>query len=359
MVTPVAVTGEALLVPFASPKPPPRAKLPSPPAKQTPTSKLSEALLALGWGESAPPAPAVAPAGIDTWLEVATSLSLHQSGVYASLCAAGPPEVSLEEQIEIDIARTQLGDAGELIVNRRREALRRVLHAYTRYDPATGYVQGMDSIAAAALMHDTASTNAAPRPRDSAAALEERAFWWLVHVSGTLLDGFFTQGMPGLWRELSVLRAALVSVRPKLVTKLDALGFDLTLLAPGWYLTLFTRILDDAELEPTLSEIAVCNIEPTHVALGVVLACESELLAAIDFDQAAAALCGTVGASRTRRAPAGVLAHAMKLATVLMPPKKLAQMRADEAAGAADQMVGTPRARQATRRWFESPWSKK
>ena len=358
--TPVAkssVTGEALLVPFGGAAP--RSAVPPPltPAKMTPTTKLSEALLMLGWGDSAskaPTAPAtpVAQPNANTWLEIAARLAGENFGVYPALCAAGAPEATIAEQIEIDIVRTDLGDDSEQ-ASSRRDVLRRVLHAFSRHDPATGYVQGMDCIAAAALIHvEPAATFSA------AAALEERAFWWLVHASSTLLRGFFTSGMPALWSELSVLRASLLSIRPQLVAHLDGLGFDFALLAPSWYLTLFQRILDDAEVASTLTALTASHVEPTHIALGIVLTCESELLSAWDFDSAANALCGTVCASRTRRAPFGVLAHAMRVAA-LLPPKKLTQIRAEETAaggllgpGAAE----TPRGRQATRRWFESPW---
>jgi len=167
------------------------------------------------------------------------------------------------------------------------------------------------------------------------------------------------------WNELGVLRAAITSIRPKLLAHADKLGFDLSLLAPGWYLTLFQRILERGEADQALHALSTKALEPIHIALGIVLTSEAALLAAKDFDQAANALCGTVCASRSQRTPVGVLAQALKVSSTLLPPKKLAALRASEASGAAggrkvaDPTAETPRARQATRRWFESPWATK
>lgn len=360
-------------MPFSQSKRTP-AQTPTPFPKPT-SSKLSEALQFLGWGpaESAAGAADVKEA-LSTmeveasWLDAATCAYLRQPdhrGLYASLCAAGPPDVTTAEQIQIDIVRTDLGDGlsdSELEV--RREALRRVLQAFSLHDAQTGYVQGMDSIAAAALltsecgvMHLDGTWSSS-----SAAASEEKAFWWLVHVTSHLLDGFFSRGMPALWTELGVLRVAVTSLRPKLIAHLDSLGFDFSLLAPGWYLTLFQRVLDAAEVAPILSAFTSGALQPVHVALGIVLTCEATLFAAADFDQAASALFGTASASRSRRAPKGVLAHARKVAT-LLPPKKLKALRGAQDSTADGSTRGgpaeTPRARQSTRRWFESPWAGK
>lgn len=295
------------------------------------------------------------------WLDVARPIP----GVtYQSLVAAGPLDKPTASQIEVDIVRTNLGDGDG--VEAKREQLRRVLNAFSRHEPSIGYVQGMDAVAAAALDggaegHESSRSDSkdaecdggreSSTDRHADDAVEERAFWWLTHVTSTLLRGFYSNGMPALWVELSVLRKALVALRPKLVAHLDRLGFDFGLLAPSWYLTLFQRILDTSEIAPSLAALSARKVEPTHIAIGIVLACEPALLAASDFDHAAKVLCGTVCASRSRRAPTGVLAHATK-AISLMPSAKLAKWRAKESggslAGKALSIVGaepeTPRA---------------
>ena len=208
-----SVSGADLLVPFGSQaKPTPAAKkMPTPLAKPTP-SRLSEALQVLGWdfadfGKQCA-AQATPPADASEWLDVATSAYLQQPenlGRYAALCSAGLPEASVASQVAVDIVRTDLGEnLREEVLTVRRGALQRVLHAFSLHDTATSYVQGMDCIAAAALMHPNAECGVMhPDGTWSSAAAsvtEERAFWWLVHVTSTILRGFFSSGMPALVR---------------------------------------------------------------------------------------------------------------------------------------------------------------
>ena len=203
----------------------------------------------------------------------------------------------------------------------------------------------MDSIAAAALV---------PKARAAGATsdeIEEIAFWWLVHITSTCLKGFFVCGMRALCTELAVLHAALGELRPALLAHLERLSFDLRLVAPSWYLTLFQRILAAPDVGPALLALGSARLEPTHVALGILIACEDELLGAKSFDDAARVLCGTVCASRTRRAPAGVLEHASAVVMAL-PSRRLEQLRAAEEAamGPRSNEPDTPRSKKA-RRW--------
>ena len=111
-------------------------------------------------------------------------------------------------------------EGGEVDVT--RQALRRVLHAFVRHDAATGYVQGMDAIAAAVMVPS------ARAPGASASASEGAAFWWLVHVtsSPTLLGGYFSHGMHALCVELDVLQTALTQLSPPLVAHIEQVGLD-------------------------------------------------------------------------------------------------------------------------------------
>ena len=96
-------------------------------------------------------------------------------------------------------------------------------------------------------------------------AEEEAAFWWLVHVSQKLLDGFYAPGMNALWVELGALARALIEIRPLLMAHLDALGLGLPLLAPGWFLTLFQRILPEEEMLPAMAALASRKVTPIHL----------------------------------------------------------------------------------------------
>lgn len=245
----------------------------------------------------------------EQWLELCGVV--RESGRYAELCASPPPPPEVAEQIELDLKRCdELGDGPDK--EARREALRRVLLAFCRHDPQTGYVQGMDSVAAAALL--------ASDPPEGEAA-EEAAFWWLSHVTRSVLPDFYAVGMPGLWAELGTISRTLAAVRPRLAAHLESLGCDLTIFGPAWYLTLFQRILHVDETRAVCAALAARRVAPTHVALGVVVASEEALLGATSFDDAVRVLCGDI-CSR-RRAPRGVLRCARDAAAQL-PPARLA-----------------------------------
>ena len=128
--------------------------------------------------------------------------------------SAAPLHQAFEAQIDLDIVRTDVGSDSEVCehclppciqhpcfcahpkpcrerfatappccraaqADVRRAALRRVLIAFSRHEPTTGYVQGMDSVVVGALMPATCSP-------PLGAVAEERAFWWLVHVASTV-----------------------------------------------------------------------------------------------------------------------------------------------------------------------------
>ena len=137
--------------------------------------------------------------GCEHWLALAgVAFERHQPpglGLYTRLCGAPPPAAEVVEQIELDVARTNVGEgeagegeAGEGAAGAaeaRRAALRRVLLAWARHDAGTGYVQGMDTIAAAALLPSAA---ACPSLGEGNEAVEEAAFWWLSYAVRSVRD---------------------------------------------------------------------------------------------------------------------------------------------------------------------------
>ena len=142
--------------------------------------------------------------GCEHWLALAgVAFERHQPpglGLYTRLCGAPPPAAEVVEQIELDVARTNVGEgeAGEGeagdgegaagaagAAEARRAALRRVLLAWARHDAGTGYVQGMDTIAAAALLPSAA---ACPSLGEGNEAVEEAAFWWLSYAVRSVRD---------------------------------------------------------------------------------------------------------------------------------------------------------------------------
>ena len=245
-------------------------------------------------------------------------------GWYEELCEGPPPSPTTIEQVEVDLPRSGLQQgAASSECTERFDALRRVLLAFARHDDATGYVQGMGDIAATALLASSTLDRSA----------EEGAFWWLVHVHEALLPAFFAPGMGAVWTELGVLERALRCVRPHVAEHLASAGCELACFAPSWYLTLFQRILDRSECHATLSALAAKTVAPTHVALGLLLALEAQLLATSSFEEMSVLLSSSIA---SKRAPPGVLAAACE-AAASVPAERLHTFREIEAEGHAAQ----------------------
>ena len=274
--------------------------------------------------------------GCEHWLAlsgVARQRSERQ-GWYSELCRTSAGEGTpshVIDQVEVDVARISMADEVDRrgsdntsAAPTRHESLRRVLVAYALHDPLTGYVQGMGDIAATALL-------SASRLDEHA---EEAAFWWLVHVNEHLLPGFFAPGMAAVWTELGVLHRALVALRPHLATHLATVGWDLACFAPSWYLTLFQRILDPAERRRALTALAARRLEPSHLALGILLVSEGELLATSTFDEVTHILCSNI-CSLSRSTRPGVL-RAAETAAQALPSMRLAVFRSSEWQGRAE-----------------------
>jgi hypothetical protein len=263
-----------------------------------------------------------------------------QQSLYANLCAAPPPPSDVISQVEVDLTRTDLRlyecehDPPEQAPERRM-ALRRVLLAFARLDPSTGYVQGMGDIAARALLSSAALDGMHARANGGGLITERAeaaAFWWLRHVTQSLLLGFFAPGMAAVWEEVRLLRRALLLLQPHLLAHLDELGCDLACVAPSWYLTLFQRILPRSECGPALTSLAGRKLATTHLALGVLLSREHKLLAARSFEAVTQALCSASGAEDAqRRVAAGALraAHEAALAIPLALLKDLSDSVSD------------------------------
>ena len=96
--------------------------------------------------------------------------------------------------------------------------------------------------------------------------------------------------------------------------------------APGWYLTLFQRLLHPSECRVALAAMSSRRLLPTHVALGLLLSAESELLAASSFDAVTATLGSKLASGDDRRAKPGALRYAADAARRL-PPAMLATIR--------------------------------
>ena len=309
--------------------------------------------------------------GCEHWLALcgAAEARRQQPALYAQLCAAPPPAADVVEQVELDLARTELGgrmlggatvgkstehdelelvqhvdDESAGVLAERQEALRRVLHAFARHDSLTGYVQGMGDIAAQGLLS----------AYELGEAAEEAAFWWLVHVTGTLLRGFFSEGMAAVWVELGVLSRSLHDMRPQLARHLEAVGCDLACLAPSWYLTLFQRVLNPSESSAALAHLAAGKITPTHLALGILLASEEQLLVSNGLEGVTREL-GSMNCGVSRTVGPGVL-RAAALVAERWPADALSRLRekAEQEVAEREAAIAEARAARVTQRAQEA-----
>ncbi|KNC49911.1 plant adhesion molecule 1 [Thecamonas trahens ATCC 50062] len=110
-----------------------------------------------------------------------------------------------------------------------QSTLHRVLLAFSAYDPAVGYCQGMAFVAALLLMY----------------MAEEEAFAVLVSIAQDRprfgFAGFWAPGFPLLNKYFTVFSALLADVEPKLAQHLIETDVHPSLYTTGWFMTLFTN----------------------------------------------------------------------------------------------------------------------
>ena len=108
-----------------------------------------------------------------------------------------------------------------------RAALRRILGAYSIRNPAVGYCQGQNFIAAAfMLIFD-----------------EEEAFWCLCFVLEDLLPGYFDSKMVAAQVDGLAFAHLLRGAAPRVAQHLDALEVDIPSATAGWFLVAFINSL--------------------------------------------------------------------------------------------------------------------
>jgi hypothetical protein len=141
---------------------------------------------------------------------------------------------SVETQLLIDIPRTY-SHISYFTDSIGKNALIRILHAFSVYSPSLGYVQGMNYIAATLLWHCS----------------EVDAFWFLV----VLLEDYelrdnFLAGFPGLKKHHHVMDFLICNHLPSVYSHLLNLNIAVQMFATEWFMTLFTNIvpLDSSHL---------------------------------------------------------------------------------------------------------------
>ncbi|XP_061580692.1 LOW QUALITY PROTEIN: TBC1 domain family member 2A [Cololabis saira] len=116
------------------------------------------------------------------------------------------------------------------------QQLRRVLLAFSWHNAAVGYCQGLNRLAALALL---------------VLQDEEDSFWLLVAVVEALLPpGYYAPPLLGAQADQRVLKDLLEEKLPRLAAHLQARDVDVTLVSLGWFLVVFVENLASDLLLP-------------------------------------------------------------------------------------------------------------
>lgn len=142
------------------------------------------------------------------------------------------------QQIELDLGRTFPGIKHFRKGSPGREALRRVLTAFSKYDPQLGYVQGMNFIAGALLWHSS----------------EVEAFWFLVGLMEDFeLRDNFLPNMPGLNKHAQIIELLIFEKLPELHRKFADIGVSADIIITDWCFTLFANVVKVNDMGCVLS----------------------------------------------------------------------------------------------------------
>ncbi|KAI5002883.1 hypothetical protein ZWY2020_027533 [Hordeum vulgare] len=136
-----------------------------------------------------------------------------------------------------------------------QSSLRRVLVGYSFRDSEVGYCQGLNYVAALLLL---------------VMKTEEDAFWMLaVLLENVLVSDCYTNTLSGCHVEQRVFKDLLAKKCPRIAAHLEAMGFDVSLVATKWFLCLFSKTLPS---ETTLRVWDVLFNEGAKVLFHVALA---------------------------------------------------------------------------------------
>ncbi|RKP26648.1 rab-GTPase-TBC domain-containing protein, partial [Syncephalis pseudoplumigaleata] len=163
------------------------------------------------------------------WLECSGAYDIRQPGYYRRLLDTHTDEVSsFMTQIELDVHRTMpdnifFGGDGPGVCK-----LRRVLTAYSWHNPAIGYCQGMNVMAATLLLVFPTS--------------EENAFWTLVYLLEHIIpEGYHSHQLMAAQADQRVLEELCRDTAPQLAGHLKACGVDMAAITISWFLSIFAE----------------------------------------------------------------------------------------------------------------------
>ncbi|XP_013784589.1 TBC1 domain family member 2B-like [Limulus polyphemus] len=174
------------------------------------------------------------------------------------------------KQIELDLLRTLPNNKHYESLDASGVApLRRVLLAYSRHNPAVGYCQGINRLAAIALLFME----------------EEEAFWCLVAIVEYIMPpDYYSKTLLASQVDQRVLKDLLSEKLPRLHNHLEQCNVDLSLFTFNWFLTVY---VDNIPVETYLHIWDVFLFEGSKVLFRFALAffkiCENDLLQLTDY----------------------------------------------------------------------------
>ncbi|POM74019.1 TBC domain containing hypothetical protein [Phytophthora palmivora] len=151
-------------------------------------------------------------------------------GQYERLLASELESTEATRQIDVDLHRTVADEDKELWTEEKSRMMRRVLVAYSLYNPSLGYCQGLNYIVARCLQHLD----------------EEEAFYLLIAIVRLVPDDYYTT-MLGLAVDQHVFADLVRLQYPEVsehLAELGGSGMELSLACTEWFLTLFASPCD-------------------------------------------------------------------------------------------------------------------
>lgn len=160
------------------------------------------------------------------WMVISALGKEHQPELYSKILEQHANQTSVAlNQIELDLLRTlpsnkYYNSADASGINK----LRRVLVAFSWYDQAVGYCQGLNRLAAIALLF----------------LEEEDTFWCLAAIVHHLLPpDYYSCTLLGSMTDQQVLKDILKEKSPKLIEHLGVCDIDFQLITFNWFHTIY------------------------------------------------------------------------------------------------------------------------
>ncbi|SNX83440.1 uncharacterized protein MEPE_02147 [Melanopsichium pennsylvanicum] len=201
------------------------------------------------------------------WAECSGANDIAEPGRYQELLSDHQGETNeCLTQIDLDVHRTMptnvyFGGDGQGV-----SKLRRLLVAFSWYNPSTGYCQGMNNLAATLLLTH---------------ATEEEAFWVLVCLIEKILPSeYYTSYLLVSQADQRVLIELVSEHMPRLHAHISELGVDLPAITFAWFLSLYTDCLPVETLFRVWDVMFVEGMVILfRVAMAILKLYENELLA--------------------------------------------------------------------------------